>query len=237
MVLGLITAIAVCPALLGTTEAIRHGETQNRREAHRGRKYNLTVTLLRNSTYNAQFNGAPIVLKSGKLYVDTRKDVVANLKVGKGEEYFPATINYLAYPGMKEAWRDAGFSRGEGMVTLINEERYLNWVYVDRTSQEVKYGQRVDAEPHLVGPWDCTAIDRRLTFRDWEGFIAVQESESDDMWALYFDVRDDGLTGEGQIGNSGKRMLEVEIWRKELRRDLDTSVKQRRERVESREEV
>lgn len=232
MVLGLITAIAVCPALLGTNEAIRHGEAQNRRENHRGRKYNLTVSLLRNSSYSAQFNGAPIVLRDGKLYVDTRKDVAAK----EGEEHFLATINYLAYPGMKEVWREAGFSRGEGMVTLINEERYLNWVYVHHLTHEVRYGQRVDAEPHLVGPWDCTAIDRRLTFRDWEGFIAVQENDDDELWALYFDVRDDGLTGEGQVGLGGKRMLEVEVWRKEVRRDLDVSLAQRQERMDLRKD-
>lgn len=232
MVLGIITAVAACPAIIGTTEAVRHGEQQNARERHRGRKYNLTVNLLKHSTYSAQFNGAPIVLRDHKLYIDTRRDTSAR---PSEPEYFPATINYLAYPGKKEIWRDAGFRNGEGMVTLINDERYLNWVYVDHATYEVKYGERVLAEPHLVGPWDCTAIDRRLTFRGWEGFIAVQEENGDDMWALYFDCQDDGLTGEGQIGNKGKRMLEVEVSRKELRRDRDAAFAERAERSSARE--
>lgn len=232
MVLGILTAVAACPAIIGTTEAVRHGEQQNARERHRGRKYNLTVNLLKHSTYAAQFNGAPIVLRNHKLYVDTRRDTAAD---PTAPEYFPATINYLPYPGKKEEWREAGFRNGEGMVTLINDERYLNWVFVDRDTFEVKYGEREPAEPHLVGPWDCTAIDRRLTFRGWEGFIAVQEDDGDDMWALYFDCKDDGLTGEGQIGNKGKRMLEVEVSRKEVRRDFEAAFTERAERVSLRQ--
>ena len=122
-------------------------------------------------------------------------------------------------------------------MTMINDERFLNWVFVDKQTHEVKYGVRAEADPHVVGPWDCTKIERRLTFQGWEGFIAVQEEDGDEMWALYFDVEDDGLTGDGQIGNQRKRMLEVEIWRKEMRRDYDDALKERQERIEAREEA
>lgn len=70
-----------------------------------------------------------------------------------------------------------------------------------------------------MGPWSCTKIDRRLLFEGWEGFLAVKEEKG--MWALYFDREDDGLKGVGVEG----RKLEVELWRKELRRgkeDKDT---------------
>jgi hypothetical protein len=65
----------------------------------------------------------------------------------------------------------------------------------------------------------------------------VQEEDEDDLWALYFDCDDDGLTGEDGIGNQRKRMLEVEVWRKEMRRDMDTALNERRERLEQREEL
>jgi hypothetical protein len=155
MVLGVLSAVVACPAIVGTTEAIRHGQKQNQREEHRGRKYNLTVTLLKPSCYTSQFNSAPIVLCNNKLYIDTRLDVNAR---GNEKDYFPATINYLPYPGRKQLWHDAGFVNGEGMVTLINDERYLNWVFVDEHTNEVKYGERASAETQLVGPWDCTKI-------------------------------------------------------------------------------
>ena len=43
MVLGIITSIAACPAIIGTTEAVRHGQKSNARESHRGRKSNLVA--------------------------------------------------------------------------------------------------------------------------------------------------------------------------------------------------
>ncbi|QIW99642.1 hypothetical protein AMS68_005160 [Peltaster fructicola] len=234
MVFGIITAVAACPAIVGTTEAIRHGQKQNQREEHRGRKCHLTVSLLKPSRYSAQFNNAPIVLRNGKLYVDTRKDVDLRPDL---EEHFPASVNYLPFPDMMEIWRKSGYANGEGLVTWINHERHLNWVFVNHKTHAVEYGLRAPAEQNLVGPWDCTKVDRRLTFQGWEGFIAVQEDENDDMWALYFDCKDNGLKGHGQIGHEKRRMLEVEIWRKELRIDYEDAVDERAERLQLKDET
>lgn len=232
MVFGILTAVAACPAIIGTTEAVRYGQKKNNREEHRGRKYHLTVTLAqRRSPYCPYFDGCPIVLHHNKLWVDTRKDGSA------GDEYFPASTNYLPYPARQEIWKKAGYGRGEGFVTWINSDRFLNWVYVDKHTHEVKYGVKDEAEPHIVGPWDCTQIERRLTFQGWEGFIAVEEEDDDDLWAIYFDVADDGLSEDGQIGTKKRRMLELEVWRKEMRRELGDAVDERRERLEQREEL
>ena len=76
----------------------------------------------------------------------------------------------------------------------------------------MKYGLRVEAEPHLVGPWNCTPIDKRLTFDGWEGFTVVEVEEN--AWQLYFDVDDDGL--EQKI-SPDKRIMEIELTRKEMR--------------------
>lgn len=233
MVFGILTAVAACPAIIGTTEAVRHGQKQNNREEHRGRKYHLAVTLTRRSRLSAQFANATIVLKDNKLWVDTRTDAAA-----RETDYWPATTNYLPYPGDRQhLWKKAGYGRGEGFVTTLDAQRVLNWVYVHKDSHEVKYGVREAAEPHLVGPWDCTQIDRRLTFAGWEGFIAVQETEGDAMWALYFDVLDDGLTGDGRVGNDGKGMLEVDVWRRERKREFDDAMSERLNRLEQRAEV
>lgn len=80
----------------------------------------------------------------------------------------------------------------------------------------------------MMGPWSVTKVDRRLLFDGWEGFLAVEEGEGE--WAVYFDVEDDGLKGVeggGEKVEKGKRRrkLEVELWRKELKRgreDKDT---------------
>lgn len=96
--------------------------------------------------------------------------------------------------------------------TIFDEPPQLNWIYVDQETYEVKYGLRVDSEDHLVGPWDCTQIDKRVTFEGWEGFMAVEEGER--SWALYFDREDNGLRDKV----SQERVLEIELIRKERRK-------------------
>ncbi|KAK5118431.1 hypothetical protein LTR62_002945 [Meristemomyces frigidus] len=232
MVFGILTAVAAAPAIVGTTEAIRQGQRENKREEHRGRKNNLTVTLLRRSPYRVQFDGALIVLKDNKLWIDVRQNDRRN------EQYHPFTGYYLPWPHGNTAneWKQLGYAHGEGLVTTINDENFLNWAYVDRETHEVRYGVRAEAERHKVGPWSCTKIERRLSFEGWEGFMAVQEEEGEGMWALYFDCNDDGLRRDGQPGRLGKPILELEVWRRELRRERFDAVSERMERLQLREE-
>lgn len=124
--------------------------------------------------------------------------------------YHPFAGYFLPYP-------DHNWGRkGEGLVSTISDDPpQLNWIYVDQDTYEVKYGLRTDAEDQLVGPWDCTPIDRRITLEGWEGFMAVEEDPG--SWALYFDCDDDGL-GDRKFKY---RILEVELARKEMRRAKD----------------
>jgi hypothetical protein len=113
---------------------------------------------------------------------------------------------FLPYPD-----QDWG-RKGEGLVSTISDEPpQLNWIYVDQETYEVKYGLRQDSEQQLVGPWDCTPIDKRITLEGWEGFMAVEDEGS---WALYFDRDDNGLRGIRTKGS----ILEVEVKRKERRK-------------------
>jgi hypothetical protein len=180
---------------------------------------------VRNS-YSERFDGAMVVLKDNKLYIDTEHS-----RLGANMAH-PFSGYYLPIPWIGDKWKKAGFRHGEGMVTTISDDPpFLNWVYLDRNTHEVKYGIRVEAEPHHVGPWDCTPIDRRLTFEGWEGFVIVQEDEDSDLWALYFDRDDDGLRGEGKVGTQDKRMLLVEVSRKEMRRTKLVSDEERITRI------
>lgn len=76
----------------------------------------------------------------------------------------------------------------------------------------MKYGTRAVSEDHIVGPWDCTTRDKRMTFEGWEGFMAVHAGG--ELWALYFDRDDDGLKDKV----SKKRILQIELFRKERRK-------------------
>lgn len=230
MVFGIIAAVAAVPAIIGTTEAVKQGQRQNKREEHRGRKSHLTVTLPVRNSYSSRFDGALIVLKDNKFWIDTEH---SRLGLVQGH---PFTGYYLPYPDTEEIWRRAGF-KGEGLVTTISDDPpFLNWVFVDRDTHEVKYGVRVEAQSQIVGPWDCTPVDRRLTLEGWEGFIAVEEEDGSDLWALYFDRDDDGLRSKDRIGTKGKRMLAVEVWRKELRKTKDMSNAERIDRIQKQAE-
>jgi len=162
-----------------------------------------------------------------QLYVDINTPLLgADTTTGH-----PFAGYYLPYPANQSGWKAAGF-KGEGLVSTISDDPpMLNWIYVDKETHEVKYGVRTEAEHHYCGPWDCTEVDRRVTFEGWEGFVAVQEDEDLDEWALYFDREDDGLRGPGMIGLEGKRMLLVEVSRKERNKTRTMALEERSDRL------
>ena len=67
MVLGILTAVAACPAIIGTTEAVRQGQRNNAKERHRGQKANLIVSCAGKSKQAAQVDGALVVLRNNKV--------------------------------------------------------------------------------------------------------------------------------------------------------------------------
>lgn len=99
------------------------------------------------------------------------------------------------------------------MVSTISDEPpQLNWIYVDQDTHEVKYGNREESQGQVLGPWDVSKMDRRVTLEGWEGFVAVEYGPQE--WALYFDRDDDGMNG---IIDSAMRVVEVVLVRRERR--------------------
>lgn len=110
---------------------------------------------------------------------------------------------YIAYP-------DESRKRGDGLVSSVSDDPpMLNWLYVDKDTMEVKYGNRTQSIEHIVGPWDWTEGDDEevgVVLERAEAFAAVEEEE--DVWALYYDRYDEGLAG---YVDSGKRVIPVSI--------------------------
>ena len=79
MVLGILTSIAACPAIIGTTEAVRQGQKQNEREKHRGMKVNLTARCTRKSSLSPQIDGGLVVLRDHKVGAPFTLSAVCNL--------------------------------------------------------------------------------------------------------------------------------------------------------------
>lgn len=203
MVLSILIATITAPGLLGSQEAIRQSQSKEKREEHRARRCNLIATCVKSSNRSREINGRQIVLRNGKLWIDTGTEDGSPLG-------HPYAGYYLPYPDTKY----------EGLVTTITDAApIMNWVYVDKETCEVKYGVRAEAQPHLTGPFDCTRQDRRLTFDGWEGWCAVEQAPG--LWGLYFDLDDDGLRSRLEPGT---RVLEIELSRKEKRfqKEVDT---------------
>ncbi|KAI1311518.1 hypothetical protein F5Y03DRAFT_410620 [Xylaria venustula] len=201
MAVPMLLALTICPALLGTQEAIRQSQSKNKREEHRARRCNLVVSCVKQSIRSRDINGKLVVLKDNKLWITTAPSTSHDEGPETFEDGYPFSGYFLPYPDTKY----------EGIVSTISDDPpMLNWIYVDKDTYEVKYGLRVDAQPHLTGPFDCTRQDRRMTLEGWEGFVAVEEYPG--VWALYFDRDDDGLITKVPMGT---RVLDVELIRRE----------------------
>ncbi|KAH8817465.1 hypothetical protein F5884DRAFT_779497 [Xylogone sp. PMI_703] len=205
--LPMIIALITCPALLGTSEAIRQGQQKDRKEEHRARRCNLIVRCLKPSRKSREIDHRYVVLRDSKLYINT------GLEDDETSFGHPFMGYYLPYPD----------SKYEGLVSSIADNPpVMNWIYVDRDTYEIKYGIRKDAQPNITGPFDCTRQEHRLTLDGWEGFVAVEDENG--LWALYFDFDDDGL--KSKIGLD-RMVLEIELIRTE--RKIKREVKLRKE--------
>ncbi|GME22467.1 hypothetical protein NA57DRAFT_54274 [Neofusicoccum parvum] len=209
MVLGILTAIAGCPAIIGTTEAVRQGQRQNARERHRGLKTSLIATCSTTvlSGPAADVHGRPVVLWDGKLWVDTPR---LHERAARRSESVHAFAGYfLPHPA-----RDWG-RLGEGLVsTVMVDPPQLNWVYVDADTHEVRHGLREACEGQVCGPWNASPVGKRLTLEGWEGFVALEERRGSGVWEVAFDRDDDGLA---EVGCAQCRQVPIELERREMR--------------------
>lgn len=115
-----------------------------------------------------------------------------------------------------------------GLVSTISvDPPMLNWLYVDATTLELRYGNRTQSIAHLVGPWDWTEDEEGVTLDGFEGFAAVDEWEgkgargerADGLrWALYFDRYDDDFAAGKKVG--GRARLPCSLERRLLPEEL-----------------
>lgn len=85
----------------------------------------------------------------------------------------------------------------------------LNWIYVDKDTMEVKYGNKTASIEHHVGPWDWSDDERVIIFDDAAQFTAVQDPATR-RWQLYQDMKEDGLAG---YIPKGRRKVQVNLIR------------------------
>ncbi|KAK7055939.1 hypothetical protein R3P38DRAFT_2498510 [Favolaschia claudopus] len=146
-------------------------------------------------------DGKIIVLRNSKLYLDDSDPAHRNFDDGH-----PFSGFYLDYPAGQKPL---------GLVSTISvDPPELNWIYIDKNTLEVKYGNKTASQNHLPGPWDWTDDQQALIFDGWEGFVALEESSG--VWALHYD-RDDDHLQHVRRGRSKRNVTEISLERRILK--------------------
>lgn len=84
-----------------------------------------------------------------------------------------------------------------GLVSQVQDDPpLLNWIYIDKTSMELKYGNKSASIEHHIGPWDWTEDEEQVVFDDMEAayinaFYVVERLPG--RWQLFFDFSGDQL--------------------------------------------
>lgn len=118
---------------------------------------------------------------------------------------FPFTGFYVQYP-------DPARTPAElGLVSFVSDDPpALNWIYIDKNTQGLRYGNRTQSIDHEVGPWGWEAGEEGgaggLTFEGAEAAVVV---ETDQGWELRWEDKN------GKVGDvKGGRALSVSLERR-----------------------
>ncbi|KAJ9209968.1 hypothetical protein DTO166G4_8440 [Paecilomyces variotii] len=208
MVLGLLTITAI-PTVTGVAQGVSEQKRQNQQkvDAKRMEKFCMDVTCEDdNDEYN--ISGKRVVLRDEKAYLDDPNPSLRSLNPSHTAQAF-----YITYPETEET---KAHPRGLGLVTTVSDDPpMLNWLYADKDTHEVKYGNRTQSIAHVVGPWDWTNDETGVTLEKKDRFVAVEEE--DGKWAIYFDRDADKCQRVlAERGLDGSKIVTFQIRRKML---------------------
>ena len=201
MVIGL--TLAAIPTTTGVAEGVNAESKEDDHtnpsgiEAERMRKFNLECYCESTSRKAKEVHGGKVVLHGDKVYIDSQSSLKGHTLEGF----------YIEYPDPNRR-RPLPL----GLVSSINSDPpTLNWIYVDRHTREVKYGNRTQSKGHVVGSWGWDAGDEDgpggLTLDGKEGAVAVETEDGREVrWE----------DGHGKSGPERKRQLTVSLDRKML---------------------
>ncbi|ODH20727.1 hypothetical protein ACO22_05809 [Paracoccidioides brasiliensis] len=219
MVLGIFTITAI-PTVVGVSQGVSEQRKENQRQGDEKRleKFYLDVFCDTNSDAARGLYGRRMVLRDNKIYLDSPSSEARSIPSHTAEAF------YIAYP-------DDQRKPTLGLVSTISADPpMLNWIYLDRHTLELKYGNRTQSREHFVGPWDWTEDEMRLTLHEIEEFAAVEEEEG--VWAVYFDWDGDGLKGSVR---REKKVVEISLERHMVKAE-DESGKEKGDQEKGEEE-
>lgn len=231
MVIGLLT-LASIPVVTGVAEGISHqsAAVERLKDAKRMAKFYIDVYCDAASSKTKYVHGRRVVLRDGKLYLDEHKPALRALPS------YTAKAFYLVYPDDEVRYLILQDLAARGIVATANgvtqrnpppmglvsqvqdDPPLLNWIFVDKDTMEVRYGNRTVSREHYVGPWNWTVDPEVPTEAVFGGkgiicdgeelFMAVEDGNGE--WQVYFDRNDDGLKG---YVNKNRRRLQISLER------------------------
>lgn len=229
---GVITGI---PVVTGVAEGVHHQKEQNKEAANETRmvKFYMDVFCGAKSSKQDEIDGGMIVLHKERVWVcpkDEATALPASPKPGVPPPH-PFTGFYIQYPDEDRDPRERGL-----VTTIPTDPPMLNWIYVDKDNLFLTHGNRTQSIAHVVGPWDWTDDEEGVMLEGWEGFVAVEMDEDEEVdglkWQLYYDRWDDKLGKGKKVG--GRRVLPVSLERRILPEELR---KQQEQEAESKMQV
>lgn len=245
MVIGLLT-LASIPVVTGVAEGISHQRSaiERLKDEKRMSKFYIDIYCDAPSSKTKFVHGRRVVLRDDKLWIDEHTPALRSVPS------YTLKAFYLVYPddevrwmilqdmerrGIRAEFADSSVRLQQrdppplGLVSQVQDEPpLLNWIYVDRNTMEVKYGNRSASRMHAVGPWDWTVDPdvpnedifggKGVTFEGEELFTAVEDEKSGE-WQIYFDAKDDGL--KGYVPRE-RRRLQISLERTMVAAEEDT---------------
>ncbi|KAL6237757.1 hypothetical protein BDW75DRAFT_228434 [Aspergillus navahoensis] len=188
MVIGLL-AITAIPTVTGIALGCSEQRKQNARQDDEKRmaKFYTDVECTEDVEEADELDGKRVVLRNNKVYIDDPNPANREVESHTGQAFY---IDYPEPDHMKD------LKRGLGLVSTIQHNPpMLNWIYCDKETHELKYGNRTQSCEHVPAPWDWTDNETTIILeRSW-GFYAVKEKDAEGRWswAIYLDRHGDEL--------------------------------------------
>ncbi|KAG8533959.1 uncharacterized protein KY384_001701 [Bacidia gigantensis] len=201
MVIGLLTLAAI-PTTIGVAEGVSRRDEANKdakdRIEQQMRKFNIECYCDSPQGKAKAINGGTVVLRNDKLYID---------QPSKPRTSHPFEGMYIEY-----ADNDRPKPLPLGMVSMVySDPPTLNWIYVDKNTREVKYGNKTASKEHIVGPWSWEAGEEGgpggVALDGEEGAVAIETSEG---WEIRWEDTN------GNIGVKTKARVTISLERKML---------------------
>jgi len=199
MVVGLLI-LASIPTVTGVAQAISAQKTHKERQKDekRMKKFNIDIHCEAESSRTKEIDDKRLVLKDDRCWIGPHE------ALNPCKEGYVAEAFYIEYPDNERVPVPIG------LVTQVSDDPpLLNWIYVDKDTMELKYGNKTASIDHHVGPWDWTEDEEGITFDETQAFTAVEEPQTR-RWQIYYDMDNDGLS---RFVPKGRRKIQISLER------------------------